>query len=1096
MSFEARQQAIDPARSFLVQAPAGSGKTELLTHRILRLLAVVDQPEEILALTFTRKAAAEMRGRVIEALCMERPDDEGSHRMETWRLAGQAKARSRQLGWHLTEHPSRLRMMTLDSFTHTLARQLPLLSGLGGMPDPSGHVEPLYREAAERAVALLTKRHPDQAGAILLHQDHNMVLLIALIADMLGRRDQWLREVELHANDTAGLRRLLEASLSEIVRQKLEQCAALIPIEVRTQMPELIRFAGENMGDAELAMMDAWPEAGIEHLSRWQRIAAFLLTRDKKPALRKRVDKSLGFPAGKEFAGQKQRFLELLELLAGTRGVEIALGDLRGLPAGAVFETGQWQVLEALLSLLLSANRQLQRLFEQRGEADFIEIAMRAVRALEDEQGNPTDLLLRLDYRIRHILVDEFQDTSLLQMRLLKSLTEGWQAGDGADRSLFMVGDPMQSIYRFRKAEVGLFLLAAANRAGLPPVESLMLERNFRSAPTIVDWANRTFAAILPEDQDILLGAVGHAKAEAAREHEGSVQLHLQPGPDAAGEAAAVVGIVRRELEKGESRIAVLARSRKHLHAIVPALAEAGIAFRAVDILPLNRRPEVRLMRALLRALLHPADGESWAALLRGPCCGLDTQALYTLLAGDTRPVAAILDDEVRLALLDGEARRRVLHVQQALAPCLQAAGRTQLRPLLAAAWQRLGMPGLIEEDAGRNVEAMFDLIEEIDDGGLISFALLDERLKRLYAAPDASPTASRVELLTMHGAKGLQWDVVILPGLGYGSGRSDTPLLAFTDVPVQGGTHPLIAVKAAVRSTDAVYELVRNVETIRENNELARLFYVACTRAETTLHMFGHVSESSGEAMAGSLLRLMLPAGVDSNCFGAQVNLLAAGEAAVVKTRPTLRRISSLPEVVDQPAAEVEAVESEYFWAGPEAAPVGNAVHAVLQRVAGHGVEEWGARQSSAAVAWMRCLLQAEGLSRELLENACSRCEAALAQALQSDRGRWILSGAHADAHCEWELSCNHDGFVTHHVIDRSFVDADGVRWVIDYKTASHEGGDMNRFLADEERRHAPQLQRYAALLKMMEPERPVRTALYFPLLDIWREVAVVGDS
>ncbi|MDQ6965430.1 MAG: UvrD-helicase domain-containing protein, partial [Mariprofundaceae bacterium] len=833
MSAEVRAAAIDPAHSYLVQAPAGSGKTELLTRRILKLLSVVDEPEEILALTFTRKAAAEMRGRVVEALNMPRPEDPASHRMDTWGLACEANARSEACGWHLAAHPSRLRMMTLDSFTHALARQLPLLSGLGDMPTPSTHVMPLYREAAESAVATLTRRSACKAEAVLLHQDHNMVSLIGLLADMLGKRDQWLRDVQEHAGDPLALRSMLEEGLSGIMAQKLASCAAMIPIEVRCGLPSLLQIAGKNLADPLLGSIHAWPDADVQWIAEWQRIADLLLTKNDA-AFRKRVDKNTGFPADKALAESKQKFQQMLEMLACIEGLAAQLHELRCLPSEPRFDDAQWEVLEGQLSLLLLADTQLQKLFEQRGEADFIEIALRAMRALEDEHGNPTDLLLRLDYRIHHILVDEFQDTSMLQMRLMRSLTEGWQEGDGSHRTLFMVGDPMQSIYRFRKAEVGLFLLTALNRAGLPWVEPLHLVRNFRSSPDIVGWVNRAFSRIFPDQPDILMAAVGYAESEAALAHAGGVHMHVQQGKDADAEAQAVLAVVQRDLLIEGQHIAVLARSRKHLHSIMQALQDAGLAYRAVDILPLHARPEIRLMRALLHALSHPADRVSWVALLRAPCCGLPTDALHALLAGDKRPVADILADPSAINRLDDDAQARALYLRAALAPCLEIAGRVALRPMLTQAWERLGMPGLESEDTSRNIEAMLTLVEELDEGGWLRFDLLDERLEKLYAAPDASQAAARVELLTMHAAKGLQWDVVILPGLGRGTGRGDDPLLAFTEVPVADGIQPLVAVKGAVRSSDTIYKLVRSVEKVRENNELSRLLYVACTRAET----------------------------------------------------------------------------------------------------------------------------------------------------------------------------------------------------------------------------------------------------------------------
>jgi len=761
MSAEVRKRARHPSGSFLVQAPAGSGKTELLTQRILALLAIVGEPEEILALTFTRKAAAEMRRRVLESLTAPQPDASEAHKMETWTLAQQAMQRSAEKGWHLERHSSRLRIMTLDSLTFSLARQLPLLSGMGAMPSPSEHAHALYCEAAEAALDEAMRDFPDAAEGVLLHQDHNAVAVIGLLANMLSKREQWLSDIAEHGRDMAGLRQMLESNLADIMMQTLIDCDARMPMQVRGELPALMRFAGEQKQDDALQFF-VWPEADLDQLQDWQVIADFLLVAGKADFRKPRgVTVKLGFPAGKAFAAPKDHFKQILDMLAATPALAEALHELRTLPASPHMDDQQWDVLESLFVLLVLANKHLQQCVSQQGEADFTEIALRAMDALGVGAAAPGDLLMKLDYRIRHILVDEFQDTSLLQMRLLQCLTDGWQAGEGIHRSLFMVGDPMQSIYRFRKAEVGLFLNAASNEAGLPPVEALQLERNFRSSPAIVDWVNAAFQSIFPDRQDVISGAVAHAPAVAALSHDGSVNLHLQTGKDAALEAGYVVNLVRKTLSGTGQRIGILARSRKHLHAIMPALSAAGIAFRAIKILPLNSRPEVRLLRSLLRALLHPADRESWAALLRAPCCGLEAYDLHVLLEGHDRPVWSVIEDDDLFKRLSVDAQARIAFLRQALRPCVISSGKVSVRDMLQSAWSRLAMPELIDATASQNVEAALALVESLEQGGRIDFSLLDERLEKLYGAPDASGAAGQVELLTMHGAKGLQKSLI-----------------------------------------------------------------------------------------------------------------------------------------------------------------------------------------------------------------------------------------------------------------------------------------------------------------------------------------------
>ena len=251
---------------------------------------------------------------------------------------------------------------------------------------------------------------------------------------------------------------------------------------------------------------------------------------------------------------------------------------------------------------------------------------MRSLGTPED----PTDLLLALDVRISHILVDEFQDTSVSQWALLERLTAGWEAGDG--RTLFAVGDPMQSIYRFREAEVALFL--RARREGLPNVklEPLALSTNFRSQAGIVEWINDAFARILPPREDELAGAVPYALSQPFHPPLEGEAVRWHPFAAREDEARRVVELVRdARAQDPEETCAILVRNRTALSEIVPALKKAGLRFRAIEIERLGERPVVQDLLALTRALSHPADRIAWLAVLRAPWCGLDLADLAAL---------------------------------------------------------------------------------------------------------------------------------------------------------------------------------------------------------------------------------------------------------------------------------------------------------------------------------------------------------------------------------------------------------------------------------------------------------------------------------
>ncbi len=231
---EARATALQVDRSFIVQAPAGSGKTELLTQRFLALLAVVDRPEALLAITFTRKAAAEMRNRILESLrhCEE---PQSKLRDDTRALARRVLEVDTRNDWGLLRNPSRLRVLTIDALNQSLARRLPVLSGLGaGLGIDEDGLE-LYEEAAERLLAHLPSDDPRvaEAVAILLeHLDNNVGKFIGLVSGMLARREAWLPVLPASVDDygQAGEARLaLEAARAAIVQDHLAALVEAFP---------------------------------------------------------------------------------------------------------------------------------------------------------------------------------------------------------------------------------------------------------------------------------------------------------------------------------------------------------------------------------------------------------------------------------------------------------------------------------------------------------------------------------------------------------------------------------------------------------------------------------------------------------------------------------------------------------------------------------------------------------------------------------------------------------------------------------------------------------------------------------------------------
>ena len=465
----AREHALDVARSFLVQAPAGSGKTELLIQRFLALLATVERPEAIVAMTFTRKAAGEMRERIVGALADAARDVpvEGAHHLRTRELARAALARDAACGWQLVAHPARLRLVTIDAVATGLARDAPLTARTGGSPAMDEHPEALYRAAASDALAEAAPDDPHWR-TLLEHLDNDGESAVALLAAMLARRDQWLRH--LVGVDPEGLRAALEATLAAEIEMRLASARALIPPDALPRLVVLARYARSHLSDAAeaaplaralAACVDAAgvPAARCADVADWQALAEWLLVASSTQ-WRRQMLAAQGFPpkgkghGARERAARKQDMHALLEDLARVPGLLEALDALRGLPPRR-YADATWSVVGALLAILPQVAARLKLVFARERTVDFHEATELALVALGTPDA-PSDVLLALDQRILHLLIDEFQDTSLSQRELVLRLTAGWQEGDG--RTLFAVGDAMQSIYRFREADVSLFL--------------------------------------------------------------------------------------------------------------------------------------------------------------------------------------------------------------------------------------------------------------------------------------------------------------------------------------------------------------------------------------------------------------------------------------------------------------------------------------------------------------------------------------------------------------------------------------------------------------------------------------------------------------
>ncbi len=1120
-----RAAALEPGRSFIVQAPAGSGKTELLIQRYLRLLSIADAPEEILAVTFTRKAAAEMRGRVIEAItrAANQESPAATHLAVGYDLACQVVARDEALAWGLVSQPNRLRIGTIDSLNAWLSRSSPLTASSVGAQRISEDPQSLYEEAARDTISLASESGPFAVAVrrVLAHYDNRADRVTRLLTAMLAKRDQWLRHTGSGLQlDEVAMRSALESALGVLAERVLVAAEALLPDEHRAAMVRLLAYAGNSLAAAGRdSDIQAWrdredfPSATPEHVTAWRGIARALLTAKGEWRRSTGVNVKLGFPTNNpQMKADWRAVLEDLKASTGSEQLAAALADVQRLPEPRYTDT-QWQALSSLLTVLPLAAANLQQVFSAQGVVDFGQVAADALSAL-GQDDEPSELTLTLDYALKHILLDEYQDTSRSQFELLRRLTAGWQVDDG--RSLFLVGDPMQSIYRFREADVRVYLDTQADGIGELRPETLRLESNFRSSPVLVNWVNRVFADILPTESDRDLGAVPFwpSRAERPAEESAAVRWELLADENRDQEAERVLAVVSHCLEAWpDDSIGILVRSRKHAQGILAGLRELEIDFAAPDLELMVDVPAIQDLLGLTRALLHPADRIAWLAILRAPWCGLKLADLHTLAGGDhdasVWSLLEALEDDGRLS---AEGYRRALNFRGAMRPWLLRRGACSLRELVEGCWTWLGGPATLDHGGQRQIVAeYFAFLEQNETGGdYPDVAQLHLQLKERTVTRTVSD--SLVQVMTIHKAKGLEFDTVLLPGLGFGTKNDTKPSLLWHELSGAGNPPPLVLVpqSAAGDEEDQIYAMLWRFERQRKDLELSRLLYVAATRARTRLWLFAVVKQDgNGDWQAprsDSLLGKLWPA-----CQGDMTlpeldeqddpHSPWAGEAQWFS--PSLRRLPSSwerpaflqanPPAWTMPAAA--QAELEFDWASRWAMHVGTVVHRWLEEIAGCGVGEFSTQRIDGLVPSFRRQLQRLGTAHADLERASQRVAQALRACIADDDGRWLLSNQRQAGGSELALVQAEAGEYRQMRIDRTFIDEHDVRWIVDYKTSVHEGKDLEAFLASESDRYRGQLRAYRDAFAAME-SRSVRAALYFPLLGVLREVDVDAQA
>jgi ATP-dependent helicase/nuclease subunit A len=657
----------------------------------------------------------------------------------------------------------------------------------------------------------------------------------------------------------------------------------------------------------------------------------------------------------------------------------------------------------------------------------------------------------------------------------------------------------------------------------------LQLYRNNRSDPAVVGWVNQSFKHIFPLTDNTHQGAVCFKAALATRSAVATAGVQVHPffkghahtpsaddtsdssdGVDATDatetfdsdtrrEALHIIHLIRQaQQQQPDGTIGVLVRARTHLHALVAELAQQQLRFQAVDIEALAERQVIADLISLTRALLHRADRVHWLAILRAPWCGLTWADLHALAAHDTHSTLwSLMQQDAVVTRLSPDGQQRLRHLRGVLQEAYAHQIQQRPRRWIEGIWQCLGGPLCLTQPADLlDARAYFDALDRITQHGQLQLDRLDDEVSRLYAAPDPLGDP-KLQLMTIHKSKGLEFDTVIVPGLHRKAPNDDKPLLLWDEVLCNDGQERLVVASDAPRDladtpSALKYKLLKSFEQARGLHESQRLLYVAVTRAKRQLHLLGQVALNDEglpkPPTASSLLHLLWP--VASHAFDAACTTLpTASDAPASSDAPADNTLAAYAHQLVRlaqphtpaPLASLEPPCSATAQApsgappapkptlahDPIAADTGTLIHKYLELIAHDGLAAWSDTRLQACMPAMQRWLTQQGHTTAHAQAAAAEVLRQLLTTIHSKDGQWVLS-PHPHARSEWAQATPTEQGSALHIIDRTFV-CDGTRWIIDYKTTTDAHSNPQHW--------TEQLERYASLFGT---NTPIKMAIF----------------
>ncbi len=877
---DARRIAVDPAQNVVLEASAGTGKTRVLVERYVNLLRAGVEPDHILAITFTRKAAAEMRQRIIDRL------KEASRQSEIdagrWR--------------DLKERLADIAISTIDAFCLSLLREFPLEADVDPGFELADDTEAprLVAESLDRALRICRGVAREDDDVALVFAQLGEQRLRAGISALLDRR--LVAPHALRRFLQTGPRHLTAATACGDAAERLRAVFGGVRDGLETFLndgpirhPQFAMLA-DDVRRLVAAIVGKGREDQAAFRALIDRLRAYFLTQE-------------GTPRGERFAGTGFTALHCDTEDAWRRHRDSAAqiapavaNAIRGFrrDLNAVMARGVWRIFAVAL-------REYQQVLNAHALLDFSGVLDRAVRLLR-ELDEFAESRLRLEARYRHVLVDEFQDTSRAQWDLVRQLIKSWGEGFGASAdaippSIFIVGDRKQSIYGFRDADVSVVDDAAAFIGGLRPEghPHQAITVSFRSDPAILAFVNEVFGAIAAaeatgnrpdafrydeRDRFPISEFTVDSSQSTVHSRQGtepstvSCQLSTNPVTFIAGDGVArcaervadeivrlLAGSSVRDRNTGLRRnarpadVAILFRSRDSHRDFEAALEQRGVPTYVYKGLGFFDADEIQDAVALLRYLADPLSNLRAAAFLRSRIVRLSDSAV-TRLRPELADAIVRISPPDAMTVLSDEDRRVFERVRAAVPRWLSWVDRLTPSELLDAilhetayAWETRGPR---RRQARENLKKLRGMIRRAQNRGYATLARIADHLERLAVGDESNAAIDAIDavsLMTVHAAKGLEFPIVFVVNMGRGTGGPRAPIR------VSAGT----AGEASVAIADYQSEADEDAQA-RDREETKRLLYVALTRARDRLYLSATVQEATCRMGRGSLGEVLPP--------------------------------------------------------------------------------------------------------------------------------------------------------------------------------------------------------------------------------------------